>query len=218
MDDLAQQYDVIAPDHPGFGGSETPAWLDDVHDLSNFYFDFLRALNIDRVHVIGHALGGWIACDMAIRNDKPIRSLTLIAPAGLRFKGLPKLDVFLCSREDLVRKLYHDEARADEAVGKAARSEGDDWQRMLMTTARLAWQPRFADPSLAKWLHRIQAPALVMWGAFDRVLDPGYGKAFCDLLSNAKLQMLTNSGHLPFEEERDVFVQSVRRFIDGVSA
>ncbi|MGZ3324280.1 MAG: alpha/beta fold hydrolase, partial [Xanthobacteraceae bacterium] len=38
---LAETFDVIVPEHPGFGESETPPWLDTVSDLANFYLDFL---------------------------------------------------------------------------------------------------------------------------------------------------------------------------------
>ena len=50
---LAKTFDVIAPEHPGFGASDTPAWLDNVADLANFYLDFLEQLDLRGVHLIG---------------------------------------------------------------------------------------------------------------------------------------------------------------------
>ena len=41
MQQLAQKFDVIAPEHPGFGESDTPDWLDNIHDLAYFYLDVL---------------------------------------------------------------------------------------------------------------------------------------------------------------------------------
>ncbi len=41
MDLLAAHFQVVAPEHPGFGGAKIPPWLDTVSDLANFYFDFL---------------------------------------------------------------------------------------------------------------------------------------------------------------------------------
>ena len=73
---LADRYDVIAPDHPGYGQSDTPAWLEEVADLAQFYLEFLKHLSLIGVHVIGHSLGGWIALEMATRSTARIKSLT----------------------------------------------------------------------------------------------------------------------------------------------
>jgi pimeloyl-ACP methyl ester carboxylesterase len=58
---LAKKFEVIAPEHPGFGDSDTPAWLDTIGDLANFYLDFLDQLDLRGVHLVGSSLGGWIA-------------------------------------------------------------------------------------------------------------------------------------------------------------
>ncbi len=49
MAPLAARFDVIVPEHPGFGDSDTPDWLDTIHDLAYFYLDFLEQLDLDRV-------------------------------------------------------------------------------------------------------------------------------------------------------------------------
>src|SRR5579883_2000121 len=61
LDKLAQRFDVLAPEHPGFGRSDTPSWLDNLSDLAYFYLDVLEALELERVHLVGHSFGGWIA-------------------------------------------------------------------------------------------------------------------------------------------------------------
>ena len=68
---LSEHYDVIVPDHPGFGRSDTPEWLDALSDLAYFYLDFIEALDLDHVHLIGNSLGGWIAAEIAVRNTQP---------------------------------------------------------------------------------------------------------------------------------------------------
>src|ERR1700734_1640218 len=65
LDELARDFSVYAPEHPGFGRSDDPPWLDEVGDLAYFYLDFLEALGLDRVHLIGTSLGGWIAAAAA---------------------------------------------------------------------------------------------------------------------------------------------------------
>jgi pimeloyl-ACP methyl ester carboxylesterase len=44
LDTLAERFDVIVPDHPGFGASEAPAWIDDVSDVAYCYLDAIEAL------------------------------------------------------------------------------------------------------------------------------------------------------------------------------
>ena len=61
------RFDVIVPEHPGFGESDTPEWLDTVGDLAYFYLDVIEALGLD-VHLCGASLGGWIAAEIAVRD------------------------------------------------------------------------------------------------------------------------------------------------------
>ena len=75
---LAKTFDVIAPEHPGFGASDTPDWLDNIADLANFYLDFLDQLDLRGVHLVGSSLGGWVAAELAVRNASRLASLTLI--------------------------------------------------------------------------------------------------------------------------------------------
>src|SRR5207302_9335810 len=83
MNRLAQTFDVIVPEHPGFGASDTPGWRDASRDLANFYLEFLDQLDLDRVHLVGSSLGGWIAADLAVRNSNRLASLTLVGAAGI---------------------------------------------------------------------------------------------------------------------------------------
>jgi len=46
LDTLAQRFDVIVLDHPGFGASEAPAWIDDISDVAYCYLDAIETTNI----------------------------------------------------------------------------------------------------------------------------------------------------------------------------
>ena len=81
MEALSRRFDVIVPDHPGYGASDTPDWLDNVGDLAYFYLDLMRQLGLSEVHLAGASLGGWIAAEIAVRDCHPLRSLTLTAPS-----------------------------------------------------------------------------------------------------------------------------------------
>ena len=80
-------FDVIVPEHPGFGASDTPDWLDTIPDLANFYLDFLDQLDLKDVDLVGLSLGGWIAAELAVRNTQRLASLTLAGAAGIHVKA-----------------------------------------------------------------------------------------------------------------------------------
>src|SRR5215510_5000728 len=102
MAKLAKKFDVIVPEHPGFGASDTPAWLDTVADLANYYLAFLDELDLRGVHLVGSSLGGWIAADLAVRNAARLASLTLIAAAGIHVKDVAQVDSFLSGEEQRI--------------------------------------------------------------------------------------------------------------------
>jgi pimeloyl-ACP methyl ester carboxylesterase len=216
---LSARYDVIVPEHPGFGHSDTPDWLDNVSDYANFYLDFIKHLGLDRVHLVGHSLGGWIAADLATRNTSALRSLTLMCPAGIHVRGAPLPDLFLWSREQLTRNLVKSPALADKMLSVTPSDE----ERMIqaknaLALAKVAWQPRFYDPDLRKWLHRIDRPTLLLWGDSDALIPPSYGPAFRDLIPGASLQVIDACGHaLPFEKP-DETIAALSSFIDGVKS
>src|SRR4029079_14201870 len=108
MADLAAGHDVIVPEHPGFGSSDTPEWLDNIHDLALFYLDVLDQLDRTDVDLLGFSLGGWIVAELAVRSTARLASLTLVGSAGILVPGVAKVDTFLGSDEQRVRDLFHD--------------------------------------------------------------------------------------------------------------
>src|SRR5947208_11803019 len=68
LDTWAERFDVIVPDHPGFGASENPGWIDDVSDVAYLYLDAIEVLGLSGAHLVGQSLGGWIALEMAVRS------------------------------------------------------------------------------------------------------------------------------------------------------
>jgi pimeloyl-ACP methyl ester carboxylesterase len=215
FDDLAARHDVIVPEHPGFGASDTPAWLDAIPDLANFYLDLVDRLDLEAVDVVGHDLGGWIAADLVVRNPSRLASLTLVAAAGINVPGLTQVDPFLRTDEQRIRDLFHDQSRADEMVARVLRPEAEDQNiKNHTSTARLTWQPRGYDPHLAKWLHRIRLPALLVWGANDKLLPPAYASAWQKRIPGAALVVVPDCGHLPHIEQPQAFVAAAESFFD----
>jgi pimeloyl-ACP methyl ester carboxylesterase len=216
MAELAAHHDVILPEHPGFGSSDTPDWLDTIPDLANFYLEFLDQIDLTGADLVGHDLGGWIAAELAVRNARRLASLTLVSAAGIHVKGVAQLDPFLRNDEQRIRDLFCDPKRADALVEHLCRPDLEDLLLKDQTaTARLTWQPRGYDPHLAKWLHRIAVPTLLIWGAHDRLYPPDYALAYQKLIAGAKLAIIPDCGHLPHVEQRGAFMTALANFLNG---
>jgi pimeloyl-ACP methyl ester carboxylesterase len=217
MEALSRNFELIVPEHPGFGLSETPEWLDNIGDLAYFYLDFIEGLGLDQVHLVGASLGGWVAAELAVRDQSSLATLTLVAAAGIHVPGVQKGDIFLWSAQELARNLFYDQKLAEAMLAEQPNQEELDIQvKNRLTTAKLAWQPRLYNIHLAKWLHRITLPTLILWGAEDRLIPPQYGPAFHDLIPNSRLEILPDCGHLPQVEKMTEFATSVTRFLQGV--
>jgi pimeloyl-ACP methyl ester carboxylesterase len=209
MEKLAQRFDVLVPEHPGYGKSDEPEWLENIHDLAYFYLDFLKALSLSNVTLVGTSMGGWIAMEMAVRDTSRIKSLVLVSPAGVTAPGLRAADIFLMAPEEAVRNLF-----VDRKLAEARLAQPEDIDISLKnrhTTARLAWEPRLHDPFLPKWLHRIDVPVKLIWGREDRILPVGLAEVLAQRIPGAQVHILENCGHLPHAEKPDEFVDIVCR-------
>ena len=218
MEKLATRFDVLVPEHPGFGLSDEPEWLENIHDLAYFYLDLLRALELKNVHVVGSSLGGWLALEMAVRDTSRIKSLVLVGPAGISVPGIQPGDIFLWSPEQVVRNLFFDQKLAEQRLAEPMTPELLDIAlKNRHTFARLGWEPRLHDPFLAKWLHRIDVPVKIVWGENDRVLPVEYAPEFQKLMPGASVEIVPRCGHLPQAEKPDAFCKIVFGFAGGSS-
>jgi pimeloyl-ACP methyl ester carboxylesterase len=216
MEALSNDFEVLAPEHPGFGKSETPPWLDNIGDVACFYLDFMEKLGLTGVHLVGTSLGGWIAAEIGVRNQASLATLTLVAAAGLHLKGVPKGDMFMWSFPELARNLFYDRKYAEWMLLAEPSEEEQNLQlKNRFTTAKLGWQPRLYDPHLSKWLHRITVPTLIVWGANDKLIPAAYATAFRDAIPGAQLEMFENCGHMPQIEKAQEFAAALAQFLKG---
>ena len=84
LDALAQGGRVIAPTHPGFGASQLPKGMTSVDDLSYFYLDLIEQLDLRDMLVVGVGIGGWLACEIAVKTTERIDRLVLGNPSASR--------------------------------------------------------------------------------------------------------------------------------------
>jgi pimeloyl-ACP methyl ester carboxylesterase len=218
LDELSTRFTVFAPEHPGFGQSDDPPWLDDIADLAYFHLDLLQALGLDQVHLIGTSLGGWVAAEMAVRNTARLASLTLVGAVGITTGGItgggePIPDIFRMPAEENLRRFYADPERAARRIGDIANADMHLVAKNRATVVRLAYRPRFFNPSLKKWLHRIDIPTLLLWGEKDGLVPPKFGEAYRALIPGSCLVVLPDAGHAPFDEQKDAFLAAFGEFI-----
>lgn len=219
MTALAESFEVLVPEHPGFGATDEPDWLDNIHDVAFFYLDFLDALDLTGVHLVGMSLGGWIAAEIAVRSTARIKTLTLAGAAGIHVPGLATGDLFTWSPEEIMRQAFHDQKLAEKAIATLPENvEADDtFLKNRSTLARLAWEPRLHDPHLYKWLHRIDVPTKVIWAGDDRFLSAGYAEAYAKLIPGATSTIIAECGHFMHIEKPAEFVAAVEDHITGAA-
>src|SRR5579864_2137576 len=208
-DVLAQQRHVVAPSHPGFGATTGGERLDDIHDAIYFYLDLLDALDLHRLALIGHGLGGMFAAELAAVQPARFSHLVLIDPFGLWLPEAPTLDYFVLPPAELAEALYRDrESPAAQASARAP--EGQDAliafmlerAQTMAAAARYLWP--IPDRGLHKRLHRVAAPTLIVWGQADRVVPPPYAAEWQRRIPGSRLVMRENAGHLPHVEQPQV--------------
>jgi pimeloyl-ACP methyl ester carboxylesterase len=215
--ELARSHRVIAPQVPGFGTSELPPWLMSIADAALFGLDLIQALGLQRVHLAGHSIGGWIAAEMAIRSTQHLASLVLLAPAGVLPATAPAEDVFLLGGERGLRAQFHDQAAAERELAARAGEELDIELQNRTGLARLAWTPRMASVQLPHWLHRIDVPTLLVWGTQDRVVPVACADIFRQRIPKVDYVPLPDCGHaIGFERGAEVAARMVQ-FMSGVA-
>jgi len=151
---------------------------------------------------------------MAVRSTQRLRSLTLLSPAGIHVKGVRKADIFIIDPEELARLAYADPKLGEEAAARTANEKYQDLAILnRIASARFGWQPRFFNPRLERWLHRVNIPTHIIWGDGDRIIPPAYAEAFHRLIPGSTLTMIPNAGHLPHVERAVPVGEAIQAFL-----
>jgi pimeloyl-ACP methyl ester carboxylesterase len=214
---LAKNFRVIAPSHPGFGRSALPSFMTSVDDLAYFYLDLLAALDLREAVVVGVSFGGWIAASIAVKTTDRISRLILADPVGLKLSGPETrdiVDIFTTKQQEVEALAYH----RGVSPGKDMKTMSEDELLVLFrnreSTARFAWSPYMRDPKLAHRLHRIAVPTLVLWGESDRIALPDYGRAYAAQIPGAAFETIREAGHFPHVEQPETFAQKITQFVN----
>ncbi|WP_334366302.1 alpha/beta fold hydrolase [Bradyrhizobium sp. AZCC 1578] len=104
---LADRFRVYLPFHPGFGESGPAPLICGMQDLIVHNLRLIAALRLDRPHLVGHSMGGWMAAEMAVVAGERFARLVLNAPAGLNHPDHRGADPTKIAPQDLPHYLAH---------------------------------------------------------------------------------------------------------------
>lgn len=223
IDPLASQHRVLAFDQIGFGQSDKPTIPYSASTFYDFLMASLDALGIDQTTLVGNSMGGWIALIAALRCPERIRRLVLVGPAFLY--GMPE-GVTL---EELARRA--NPATLDEMEsylgrvfhGAAFRSRKEVTRRFADHLAKHDGQTiRAVCESLAAGKDvmtaktgSIRQPTLILHGRNDGVVPVAVSERLQSELPKAELVIIDDCGHWPQIEKTNIFIKTLRRFLDG---
>ena len=214
---LAQHHTIYAVTLPGFGLSERPPWLETFTDLTRLTLWIIDVLDLQRVSLLGHFMGGWLAAEMAVVCPQLVERLVLVAAAGIRPRQGEITDVFLHGQEGARQLSFFDPQQTPEYQELFGRKLSPEERELSVknqeNAIRYCWKPYMHDAALPFLLPRVLAPTLIVWGKEDRIIPLECGELYRQVLKNSRLEILDRCGHYPHLEKPEGFVQRVSEFL-----
>lgn len=235
---LAQRFTVIAPDLLGHGKSDKPRADYSVAAYANGMRDLLSVLDIERVTVVGHSLGGGVAMQFAYQFPQLVERLVLVGAGGVtkdvnivfRLASLPMgSEALALLRLPLVLPAVQLAGRmAGLAIGSTGL--GRDLPNVLRIlddlpepTASAAFSRTLR--AVVDWRGQIVTmldrcylteaiPVQIIWGRRDVVVPVRHAEMAHAAMPGSRLEIFERSGHFPFHDDPARFIDVVQRFID----
>lgn len=199
VDQVTSSLRLIAPTHPGFGPAPVPEWFGASDDAAHIYLSLLDDLGIENFHLAGAALGGWIAAEMATMAPERIKSLTLVAPVGVKLGSKDTLDVpdlYKLSNQDLLGSFHSEQTHPVFDPASMSDEELMDFVRSREALALYAWEPWMHNPKLRHRLSRAHSRTVFVRGSKDRLIAEWYVQSYAKLLPNvSEIKSLPEVGH-----------------------
>jgi pimeloyl-ACP methyl ester carboxylesterase len=225
---LAEDFNVIALDLPGFGESENPAGEISIPGYARVVASLLKSLGIERASIIGNSMGGQTAVQTAVDFPDRAGKMILVSPAGYSTCGTPPL-------------LGH-----AAGIGGLILSRATPRRKYLVTRPRLRWialggivthpeqlsaeicyeliggdvKVGFAGAARAILAHdfcerlgEVQSPTLIVWGRNDRLVTSRDAARFEQGIPNSRKIVLRDTGHCAMIERPAWFNRAAREFL-----
>ncbi|WP_207459114.1 alpha/beta fold hydrolase [Azospirillum sp. SYSU D00513] len=209
---------VLAVDLPGHGQSTLDVGDGRVAGFAPWLLRFLDAVGLDRMHVAGHSMGGYVGMELARLAPERVASLTLIASAGLG----PDFDLGFLRRvtavsseeegTDCAARLFAGPCWLVDRIGAVLHAQAAD-------PARRAALERITEQSFAVAAERFPPvdwsafpmPVQAVWGAQDRIIPLPSPHM---LPHGAPLHVFDKAGHLPHSEAAGPTTTVLRDFLN----
>jgi len=210
---LTRQYHVIAPDLPGFGENErNPNLAYDIQAQTERLKAFADVLGLQRPHVAGNSMGGWIALRYALDYPDALASLTLLNNAGINGANESELQK-LAANEDynpliianlddadrLVAMVVHKPtfvpARLKPVFYADALKYRDQLDHIFWVIANEG-----RDHPLNERLGEVKVPTLIVWGRHDKLLDVSCVPVLEAGIAGSRSHIFEDVGHVPMIE------------------
>lgn len=214
---LSEHVYGIVPTHPGFEGTPRPDRLDTVADLADAYLDLLDELDVTGVMVIGNSVGGWIAAEMALRDNRNrIGALVLVNAVGIKAKGAHQVADTRQLAPPQISRLSFANAAFRPDFASFTEQQRTTMAANQQTLALYAGESFTHDPKLRRRLHRITIPTLVLWGEKDGIAPVEYGRDYADAFGSGHFVPIPDAGHFPHIEQPGATLGAIGNFVDTV--
>ncbi|MBI2710114.1 MAG: alpha/beta fold hydrolase [Actinobacteria bacterium] len=225
---LAERFRTLVPDLPGFGHSDRVT-LDRAYPrvAAEAVCSLLDELGIERAHLLGNSMGGYVAAELALAQPERVDRLVLMGPGGLavnplgpdQSEGARRLSEFmLAPSRDAMRawidcmvadkRLITDEL-VDERMANAMAPGAIESAMEIFLSLMQHPEP------VPLWARAaaITQPTLITWGRDDRML-PVEGALFAfRRMPDAELHLFSRCGHWAQVERKDDFERLVTDFL-----
>lgn len=213
LDRLAESRTVIVPSLPGFPGGDRGHSVLDTHlDWVLAVRTILNEAGLHGADLAASSVGASLALEAAAIWPDSVRNLALVSPFGLFEDNDPPTDPWAQRADDVPGLMCH-----DPEVWKALKAMPDgansiEWPieqtRASEAAARIFWP--LGNTRVAKRLHLIKAPTLLIWGEHDRVHPRGYAQHFAEgIAAKTEVKIIPGAGHLAELDQPDAVAQAV---------
>lgn len=226
MPSLITQYQVIRFDNRGIGQSSVPDSPYTIQQMANDAIALLYVLGIEKVHVVGHSMGGKIAQELALTHPQRIKSLILLsstAKGNEKYNSMiktwgdlaPKLDLELYERVILpwifTDNFYTIPGIVDQLIEWAINYPYAPKPHGLYHQSRAILNHDTTDR-----LQYIKCPTLVLVGKQDILTPVQFSEQLAQGIPNAELVIIEDGGHSFLIESPEAVAQVMLKFLSKI--
>jgi pimeloyl-ACP methyl ester carboxylesterase len=209
---LARRFRLIVPHRPGFGASADDPDAEGMEVAVLRCLDLLDALQLDRIALVGHSVGGLLAAKVAIVQPGRASALVLVAPLGLLVPDHPTVDILTVPLEDVPGYLSADPSVFAGLPSPPTPEFLTGRDREMRSLARMTGG-HMVDRALPRWLGRIATPTLLLWGDADRLIPAGQAPFWQRHIPASRVHVVPGAGHLLFDEQSEAATGAIVEFV-----